>query len=204
MLIAFTGLLVVVGFLQVLVLYVQWRLICRQDEHFTNSERAWIIVSPVEAAPVLGFIPGPGDALDAPGRDRRNAFTCSIKNTGRTPARLVASSLQYRKIDSLKDVSQVPDYGKMLPFDDLLLVVGDSVGDLAYLYPQIVLNKPEVEAIQGQKAFLYAYGKVVYKDVYNETHETKFGYVYHMPVGGDPKPRGFNRGGLPPTYNGAT
>ena len=40
---AFTALLVVVGFFQFVVLFMQWRLIRRQDEHFTKSERAWIL-----------------------------------------------------------------------------------------------------------------------------------------------------------------
>lgn len=79
---AFTGLLVVVGIFQ-------WLLIRRQDKHFRNSERAWIIASPIELAPVLGFIPGPGDSLTDPGRAKRNVFMCAYKNTGRTPARLV-------------------------------------------------------------------------------------------------------------------
>jgi hypothetical protein len=41
----FTGLLVLVGVLQVAVLGMQWWLVRRQDEHFRNSERAWILAS---------------------------------------------------------------------------------------------------------------------------------------------------------------
>jgi hypothetical protein len=38
----FTGLLVAVGLLQCIVLAFQLWLIHRQDEHFRNSERAWL------------------------------------------------------------------------------------------------------------------------------------------------------------------
>lgn len=108
------------------------------------------------------------------------------------------------KVASLKDVPTTPDYGKAISFDDLLLVVNDSTGDAVDLCPEVVLNKPEIEAVRTRRAVLYAFGKVIYKDVYNKIHETRFGYVYHVPIEGDPRPAGFNRGGLPPAYNGAT
>jgi hypothetical protein len=169
-----------------------------------ETERAWIIASPIENAPDIGFVPAPGDPLDAPGRGQKNSFACSFKSTGNTPARLVESAVLYRKIDRLEDIEKEPDYEQRGPLDDLLLVKGDSIGAIAYLYPEVILLRPEAFAVNEQKAFLYAFGIVVYRDVYDRLHETRFGYVYHIPLGGDPRPRGFRREGLPPAYNKAT
>lgn len=46
----------------------------------------------------------------------------------------------------------------MLTFDDFLLVAEDSVSDVAYLSPDMVLTKPEIETIKTKKALLYAFG----------------------------------------------
>jgi hypothetical protein len=78
------------------------------------------------------------------------------------------------------------------------------MGFAAYLEPHAILPKSEADAVSRQEAFLYAFGKVVYRDVYDRMHETRFGYVYHFPLGGDPVERGFRREGLPPSYNRAT
>jgi hypothetical protein len=183
--------------------FLFWGVI-RQISTSRDTERAWISISPMEAAPILGFIPKPGDPLNEPGRDKTNSFACSIKNTGNTPARLVESALKYRKIDSLKNVPDEPDYSEALSYDDLLLVKGDSTGILTSLYPEVVLKQPELAAVKTKTAFLYAFGRVVYKDVYDRQHEARFGYVYHIPHGGDPRPLGFAREGLPREYNKAT
>jgi hypothetical protein len=175
-----------------------------QVQSARNTDRAWIIVSPTDATPEIGFIPNPGDPLNTPGRDKPNIFTCSIKNTGNTPARLVNSAVIYRKIDRLEDIPKEPQYGQRGPFGDFALVKEDSMGAVAFLQPDVTLTRSEASAVQAQQCFLYAYGVVSYRDVFGRSHETRFGYVYHAPLGGDPIPRGFRREKLPLEYNRAT
>ena len=134
-LVAYTMLLVIVGALQVAVLFLMVRVINRQTSAAKDSQRTWVIVSPTEGTPQIRFIPESGDALDAPGRDQRNAFICSFKSTGDTPARLVDSAVVYRLVNRLEDIPDEPEYGQRGPFNDLALVNGDSIGAIAFPQP---------------------------------------------------------------------
>jgi hypothetical protein len=169
-----------------------------------NAERAWVIVSPVEAAPVVGFIPERGDPLNEPGPNQQNAFICSFKNTGETPARLVDAAVIYRMVQRLGDVPAEPDYGQKCSLNDLPLVKEDSISWIAFLLPEIILTKLQASAVRSRQAFLYAYGVVDYRDVFGRPHETRFGYTYSFPHGGDTRPPGFRREELPQAYNRAT
>jgi len=171
-----------------------------------DTERAWVIATPTENAPVLGFIPEGGSNLERHlvGCDKRNVFSCSFKSTGDTPARLVETAICYRKVSQLEDVPQEPDYGPRSPMNDLPLVKEDSIGFMAFLEPNAILLRADMIAVTQQKALLYAFGMVVYRDVYSRLHETRFGYVYHFPQGGDSREKGFRREGLPLAYNRAT
>jgi len=75
---------------------------------------------------------------------------------------------------------------------------------VAFLEPDIILKKNDFDAVHNRKAFLYAFGILVYRDVYGRLHETRFGYVYYFPHVGDLRNKGFRREGLPPAYNQAT
>lgn len=180
--------------------------VMRQIGTSRDTERAWVIASPVDNAPALGFIPDAGSNLQAHlmGANKRNAFTCSFKSTGNTPARIVEIAIRYRYVATLADIPPEPDYGNRTPLNDLPLVKEESVGFITFLEPNAILPKASTDAVERQQAFLYAYGIVVYRDVYNRVHETRFGYIYHFPQGGDPRERGFRKEMLPPAYNEAT
>jgi hypothetical protein len=222
----FSALLVVVGFLQWSVLKTQANLLEEHAEHLENlaisardnakaardnaqaiinSERAWIIVSPLDDCPAIGFIPEPGDEVGPPGREARNVFSASVKNSGNTPARIIELRVKYKQVSRLVDIPKKPDYEPRLPSDDeVLLVKDDSISAFAFLEPNIILSKGEMERVVRQESFLYAYGIAIYEDSFRQRHETRFGYIYHMPLGGDPIPRGFRREKLPSAYNRAT
>lgn len=213
-LIWFTGVLAGVGVLQLIVMFLTWvvyrrqaTIMTRQTETTRDTERAWVIANPVDNAPVIGFIPSAGAGnleLHLVGVGQRNVVSFSFKSTGNTPAKLVEAAILYRKVDSLENIPKEPDYGERVPLNDLPLVTGDSVGFVCSLEPSPILPKAEADAVWGQQAFLYAFGIVVYRDVYDRLHETKFGFVYHFPLGGDPRQKGFRRELMPPAYNRAT
>lgn len=169
-----------------------------------NTERAWIIVNPTERAPEIGFVPEPGDPPDALGRDRPNYFAFSIKNTGNTPARLIEAAASYRIVARLEDVPPEPSYPPKISYNEMILVKDDSLGMVAFLEPNRIVTSSQARAVRNKEQFWYAYGIVVYKDAFGHEHETRFGYVYFFPLGGDPRPLGFVREGLPPAYNRAT
>ncbi len=209
----FTGLLVFVGVIQAAVMILQWLMYRRQagimaDQIATtrDTERAWVIANPTDIAPVIGFIPGGESNLERHlvGADKRNVFSCSFKTTGNSPARLVETAIRYYKVDRLEDIPREPDYGERIPLNDLPLVPGDSIGFIQFLEPSPILNRIEAVRVTRQEAFLYAFGIMVYRDAYMRLHETRFGFVYHFPLGGDPRDKGFQREGLPEAYNQAT
>ena len=178
----------------------------RQVSDARTTNRAWIIVAPIDWAPKLGYTLDPSDPKDEDfGKDINNVVAFSFKNTGETPATLVESALVYSHVSSLDGIPKVPEYGPKGSDNDLLLVKGDSIQAIAFLQPSPLLTKAQVIAVRQRKAFLYAYGVVSYKDAFGVIHETQFGYLYHFPLGGDPRPERFMRGGgLPSAYNRAT
>lgn len=213
-LIWFTGVLAGVGVLQLFVMFLTWlvyrrqaTIMTRQTETTRDTERAWVIANPVDNAPVIGFVPSEGAGnleLHLVGVGQRNVVSFSFKSTGNTPARLVEMATFYRKVDRLEDIPKEPNYGERVLLNDLPLVTGDSIGVVQFLEPSPILPKAEADALRRQEAFLYAFGILVYRDVYNRLHETRFGFVYHFPLGGDPRQQGFRRELMPPAYNRAT
>jgi|HubBroStandDraft_5_1064220.scaffolds.fasta_scaffold34528_2 hypothetical protein len=209
----FTGLLVFVGFVQSAVMVLQWLMYRRQARIMTDqitttrdTERAWVIASPVDNAPVIGFISSGESNLERHlvGADRRNVFSCSFKTTGNSPARLVETAIRYYKVDRLEEIPNEPAYGERIALNDLPLVPGDSIGFIQFLEPSPILSRIESVRVTRQECFLYAFGIMVYADAYGRLHETRFGFVYHFPLGGDPRDKGFRREGLPKAYNQAT
>jgi hypothetical protein len=169
-----------------------------------DSERAWVIASPIQNAPEVGFIPPPTGQPELDGVDTPNSFSVAFKNSGKTPALLIDSAVVYRLFNSLQEIPTEPEYGTRGPLNGLPLVTGDSIGAFAFLQPNAILTYDVAQAVWRQRGFLCAYGIVAYQDVFYRTHETRFGYVYHFPLGGDPIPAGFRRERLPSAYNRAT
>lgn len=165
-----------------------------------DTERSWVIASPEPRCPMLSFAP---EVRDPIGKEFRNIFVCAVRNVGSTPARIIDATVAYRQVQSLGHIPVEPEYGQG-PMNAMALVKEDSFAVVALLQPHVILSKKDYLAIEASEEFLYGYGRVIYKDVFGRTHETRFGYLYHFPQGGDPRPSGFQREGLPPAYNHAT
>ena len=163
----FTGLLVLVGFLQVVVLFVQWRLIRRQDEHFTKSERAWILAE-------LGWYEGglhiTGNTLQVDGLTTESTnvnikLTC--RNEGRSPA----------WIENIR--------GRIEIFSKFPISEAPKGSDLAFLGPMEPLGagKERSRVLQficsghakkGEHFSVYVL--VEYRDIFGIRRETTLGY----------------------------
>jgi hypothetical protein len=169
-------------------------------EAFMNSERAWLVVDP---APDCH--PGAWDYGGGP--VPQNFFRFHISNAGKTPARIVESTAKYVILDRLENLPSVPDYGTPQDENDILIPcqreAPGSRTAVVFLEPSPVLKPHELSAVERQEKFLYAYGRYTYRDASGREFRTAFGFVYHAPIGGDPRPKGWRRSG-PDAYNGFT
>ena len=173
-----------------------------------NGDRAWISVLPANWVPELRPVWEQGDSPEKMENPFHHAFPAIIKNVGKTPARIEKVYIHYILTQyPPKSLSEQPVYINLLEEPSFVLVPNEETPVITYLgHNGGVLTRGEIIAIQNrQAAFLYAYGMVQYKDVYDRPQETRFGYVYHFPQGGmiNIEKTGFRRGG-PELYNRQT
>jgi hypothetical protein len=156
-----------------------------------DSERAWILIDEYH---MPRHIDWPAVHL---GIDPKTSFGWTIRNVGRTPGRIHKIQLRYRFVENLTDLPARPDYG-----DGRCMLIDEIPTDGAFVAPD---DKPTVSTYfegpigepgtptQGQmdaaregKAFLVAYGSIIYEDAFRRRHETRFCYVHHVLMGEGP------------------
>ncbi len=166
-------------------------------EAYMNTERAWVVVTPGEPNPELQSVPELGSAY-------RNVFAPCVSNVGTTPTQLIESYGVYRMIANLANLPSEPSYGTPTQHAGTILAPKEPpLTSVNFLEPSALLTQEQKAAVWNHESFLYAHGFVRYVDAHKRTHETRYGYVYHIPLGGDPTPRGFRKAG-PSEYNKAT
>jgi hypothetical protein len=143
-----------------------------------NTDRAWVIILP------MAWNPGV-QRTKMEGAVPLNVFNASVKNIGRTPAKILELSVKYVMLDKegLKGLPANPEYPECARFDSLLLVPQEFIYRVETLSPTPVLTEKLAQAVEGGKLFLYAYGYVVYADVFGKKRETRRGYLYDFPPG---------------------
>jgi hypothetical protein len=167
----FTIIGVPLAFVGICVLYRQGRVI-------KNAERAWLIATPIDWSPPL--------RSDGPHQLRgENVFRVKVANIGKTPARVIRSSVRYVLIDSLEALPKEPDYGVLDPEQDLIVAPHEIEEPESSLVSRAVLERPngvltaeEHTAIVEREKVLYAFGFVRYLDIHGTKRETRFGYCY--------------------------
>jgi len=187
----FTAWLVVVGFIQAAILFFTVRAIIHQASVSKNTERAWMIGSPNMPK------------LDIPESAVHLLYVCNLKNTGRTPARILQVGLAFRQAKSIADIPQTPSYGsdEISSVNRILLVPQDSFVNQT-ISP--VTNAGYI-AVKNRERVLYAYGFVKYLDVFGKSHETCFCHCYYVPGTYELQIEGFRLcAEAPSAYNTAT
>jgi hypothetical protein len=156
-----------------------------QANHITNSERAWIEVTPYNWT--IDFYPRWENGDPVPEGPMgtwpiAHRFAAQIKNLGKTPARIDGVAVRYvRTSTCAADMHPEPDFDQ-IHTDQFFLLPNSEMAATATLSPASgVLTSAQVKAIQEGREFLYAYGVVKYQDVYGRPHETRFGYAYRTP-----------------------
>ena len=155
-----------------------------------GSERAWILVKPE--------LP---DGLRAAPQNQITRFRWSIKNVGRTPARLLETDALAARIEKMKDFPPEPRYvGKPLSMNEFLLVPNDSI-PITWMIEGDSLTEGEVAKIrEGLSLHFAAYGYVKYLDVFDKPHTMRF--CHRFVVYADTGKEGFEPyTDAPPEYN---
>ncbi len=176
--VTFTGLLVLVGFLQVAVYVVQACYIKRgltltriaavaaqtNAESLVNSERAWVLAR-------LEYLPGyDGPSLGSRFEDGETIPTTSVplrvicKNDGRSPAWIVQKRVGVRVVDSLPDDIGAGKVAQVYP--EPLAIGAESKLD----YPT------ECDGHTDFNKIAVCFAVIEYKDIFGERRETSIAY----------------------------
>jgi len=102
-LVTYTEALVLVGLIQAAILGLTVIVIRNQISAVKDTERAWIIINPIEQAPEL-YVMQPNV------ENFRNVFAAAVKNAGRTSAQLIESWVLYQIRPNLS-LPDEPEYG---------------------------------------------------------------------------------------------
>jgi hypothetical protein len=160
-------LLFVVGLLQALVLLMQWWLVRRQDQHFRNSERAWIMTElgwyeeeTLRVAESSGVV----DNVNQDSTQANVKLTC--RNDGRSPAWIenVRGRMDIATRASIRDQEKhkLDSFGPMEP-----LGAGKEKSRILELWCPGHARDDE---------FLNVYVVVEYRDIFGIKRETFLGY----------------------------
>jgi hypothetical protein len=204
----FNILLILAAFLQVGVMYLQWRMLSRQTtlikqqaDISMNSERALL----AEEIRFASDMP-----LETPsGLVKRTVAVVTFHNHGRTPAELVSVELRYMALNSGEELPEIPDYG----LDGAFWVNGakgvrvtpqGTRMFLRYYERSHTLSDDEITSIYKNSMRLYCYGRVTYRDIFGRGHKLQFCQRYRVAAPGAPSfVSGFQSDG-PPAYNETT
>lgn len=173
-----------------------------------DAERAWIVVSDIHKPDHLEWIDM------QPAIYPKETFSWTIKNTGRTPARILSVRLRFRFVQNLNQLSPRPDYGSgkcilvtRIPTEGAILPQNEPTMISTYFEgadgEASAPTQDQIDAVRLGTAFLIAYGSVSYRDIFKRKHETRFSHVYHvrMPTAQHVPIEGWFSAGGPESYN---
>jgi hypothetical protein len=148
-----------------------------------NAERAWITVTPHVGSPNFypmreKSAPIPDDLVEI--LPIAHLFAGKLVNVGKTPAKIEAVAIRYvRSPTHPSHWNVIPDYGEISERE--FFVFPDEVNTIsANLSPVATMTQSQIDAVLNEEEFLYAFGIVKYRDVYEQPHETRFGYMYKV------------------------
>jgi hypothetical protein len=90
---------------------------------------------------------------------------------------LVEIVTHYRKINRREDIPKEPDYETGTLMNDLPLVPEAAEHYITFLEPDAILNWEDFRAVSQQAAFLYVFGRVIYRDLYKAADFSRLPYL---------------------------
>jgi hypothetical protein len=201
---AFSGLLVIVGLLQVWLLRGALRATEKaaqasvmNSEALVNSERAWVVVDADGRTQPLEHLPG----------TPLNLLNFFVWNAGKTPARVTYTRSEHKIIKTLADLPDHPtyaDWNRGTSSNYMLAPVApNEMGSFSVVMESPNLEREGFGALYKREIIVYAHGQVEYVDAFGKERHTNFGFCWHVPVSGEPLPARWVRAG-PPAYNDCT
>jgi hypothetical protein len=145
---------------------------------FLNSERAWILA-------VIGQLP---EFNPTPDRIEILWVFPTLKNFGKTPARLKRVAGVVKLILPGQQLPAVPEYPKGQGFDDVVDIVLPPQGTME---PRLGVSGGEFTTVRDGRATLYVHGFVEYLDVHDIKRRTAYCFAYVIQSGYSPAPTGF-------------
>src|ERR1700693_1460343 len=148
-----------------------------------DAERAWILINEWRKPETLEW--WDVNPRVAP----QTYFTWIMKNSGRSPARILKIQLRFHFVENLNNLPASPNYGNggcmlidEIPTDGTFIAPSGELTIRTYF--EGADGKPssptqdQMDAVRGDKAFLIAYGSILYKDAFKRKHRTRFCHVY--------------------------
>jgi hypothetical protein len=138
-----------------------------------DAERPWLAV---DVAPIEGL---------------PYAFQFSVKNLGRTPAKLIGTSTVQVVCETLPDEPEYPDglsavEGKREESGEAWMLAPNEIWkfkvvDMSGIEPGWMMNQLAFNDVKTGKRKFFYFGKVQYRDVFGpDVHETGFCYIYRL------------------------
>jgi hypothetical protein len=227
----FSGLLVVVGLLQWLVLKSQAKIMrthaaelknlaiaagdnarAAKDnaDGLINSERAWLLIQMKFSSPsardgaYFWSDSRPLSVEEVLRGDYLKPETAEyiIENYGRSPGWITS---QWANVKIVKSINGLPEEAGYFSRPGSLLVEKSNqlIEPRGQKKRSIEIPASNLDSVSRRESFLYVYGIIKYRDVWNKEHETCFCFLWHVPGPGDLNPQGFYQEG-PEGYNRQT
>lgn len=139
------------------------RAALKQANHMVAAERAWLLISAEKSNQKWS-------------EDR--SFYWTIKNVGRTPARLIATQARCEIMESLGDPPPTPEYDPPIPLNERILAPGDSMRFKTFWGARdkergcFGVFAQSSEPLDG--FYLLAWGHVQYLNLFGDTCESRF------------------------------
>jgi hypothetical protein len=179
--------------------------IAEQSQYSAQSADAALKTAQAMMDADRGFIIVDWDDLYAaepekPEQNWRLAFLWKCRNAGKTPVFLKRFGVRFVLLQSMTDLPESPDYGSPEEIQDEPLIAEKICETrITYLETDVPFRELEGRYRFGERT-MFAYGYVLYSDIYGRDHTTRFALKYAAA----PRPRrdfdGFRLSG-PHSYN---
>lgn len=177
-------------------LWAVWRQGRTANDIEKKTNRPWVLVQEVD---IVAFETRESQT----GKPEPTTFLYTLKNWGKTPARITAIAVRF-EIGESPDVPPHPEIYQIESFwiNPLVLPQNDFRNETQKLMPWNWPHSSQVDAYYNMRSFLWVYGIATYEDVHGTKYETRFCFRsadYPLRV----RPLALRLDG-PPEYNKAT
>jgi hypothetical protein len=171
---------------------LQWWAIRNQAkisrENITILERPWILVkmrgfvSPTINVEYIVKLPEPGST--------EIEIEYSVVNFGKSVAWVTAHWADAKRFDGIEDFLKTPPPylskgASIFTESESMFTPGES------RWVRIKIPAFHFLALAQRAMFLYVYGIITYRDLWDGTHKTRFSFLFHVPTEWDQNPEGF-------------